>query len=170
MGGYDLRADVRAVLETSDLVDPGDIADKVAESIPARSVRAALRVTMRAYVRQVMRESRTGAAPNFQPPAMDEPRTQTASAGGWKVRAIREGWQKQLRSRVHVGDRVWKTLGDCGYDDLQAAAAEREQNAARNAAWARYYRRLAGLLTEHDAATVRDLPAEVLMPALGAVS
>jgi len=183
MSTYDLRADVKAVLESTSLTDPGEVADKVAESIPAKSLRSALRVTLRAYVRQVMAESRTLSAPNFRPaPVHPTPvssgghtrsgaQSRTAAAGrSPKVRAIRDGWQRQLDARVHVGDSEWKFLGDCTHDNLNALAAEREANADKNRAWARHYRGLAALLTEHGAETVRDLPAEVLMPALGAVA
>lgn len=161
MSTYDLRADVRAVLDSSNLTDPGEIADKVAESIPASALRAALHVTLRSYVRQVMAETRTNSAPNFRSPA---------AGRSVKVQAIRDGWQRQLDNRVHVGDSEWKLLGDCTYEDLLACAAEREAIAARNQSMARYYRGLAGLVAEHDTAALRDVPAEVLMPALGAVA
>jgi hypothetical protein len=93
---YDLRADIRAILDGTDLVDPGEIADRVAAEIPASKIRAALRVTLRGYVRQVIAETRTMAAPNFQPSAIEPSRNQTCGAGGWKVRSIRDGWQRAL--------------------------------------------------------------------------
>lgn len=160
---YDLRADIRRVLDATSLVDPGEVADKVAESIPAKALRAALRVTLRSYVRVVMNEQRHSS---------DSAGGHTGSVAGrsTKVRAIRDGWQRQLDSRVHVGESKWKFLGDCTYENLQTIAAERDWHVTRNQAWARYYRDLASLLTEHDVATVRDLPAQVLMPALGGVA
>jgi len=166
---YDLRADIKAILSGTSLTDPGDVADKVAESVPVKALRAALRVTLRAYVRQIMAEERTLSAPNFGSGQAERDNQGHPAAAGfsWKGRAIRDGWQRQLDARVHVGDSAWKFLGDCTYDDLQALSAEREKHAQKNAAWARHYRFLASLLTEHDAATVRDLPAEVLMPTLG---
>jgi len=172
---YDLRADIKTVLDSTSLTDPGEIADKVAESVPARALRAAFRVTLRAYVRQVMAERRTFSDPNFQTsssghPLNDAHDPRVAAGRSFKVRAIRDGWQKQLDNRVHVGNSEWKFLGDCTYDNLYALAGEREKHAAKNEAWARYYRSLAALLTEHDVERVRDLPAEVLMPALGSAS
>lgn len=154
---YDLRADVKAILDETSLADPGEIADKVAESIPPRALRDALHVTLRSYVRQVISESRTNTAPSVV-------------GRSAKVAAIRDGWQRRLHDRCHVGGSVWKLLGECDYADLYAMADEREHHAATNAAWARHYRSLAALLTEHDAAVVSDLPPEVLMRALGTVA
>jgi hypothetical protein len=170
---YDLRADIKAVLSDSSLTDPGEIADKVAESIPTRALRSALRVTLRSYVRQVMAEGRTYSPPNFTASSSrSQVDTQALHAAGRssKVRAIRDGWQRALDNRVHVGDSQWKLLGDCTYTDRYALAAEREKHAAKNQAWAHHYHSLAGLLTEYDVETVRDLPAQVLMPAIGAVA
>jgi hypothetical protein len=56
---FDLRSEVRAVLNDTSLSDPGDIADKVAEQIPARSLRRVLRHVLRSYVRQVISQERT---------------------------------------------------------------------------------------------------------------
>jgi len=166
---YDLRAEIRNVLDTTDLTDPGDIADKVAKSIPAKALRDVVRMMLRSYVRQVNNERRTYSPPNFSTGGQRRSDAQVNIAAGRsaKVQAIRDGWQAQLDNRVHVGQSEWKFLGDCTYDNLYALAAERETHAAKNASWARYYRSLAGLLTEHGVETVRDLPATVLMPALG---
>lgn len=172
---YDLRAEIKSVLDSTSLADPGAIADKVAESIPSHALRAALRVTLRSHVRQVIRESRPRSAPDFQPSGSGHrrPDTQTAPAAAGrssKVRAIREGWQRQLDAPVHVGESHWKYFGDCTYTDLYAMADERQKNAAENQAWAHHYHRVAALLTEYAVDTVRDLPAEVLMPTLGGVA
>lgn len=166
---YDLRASVKQVLDTSGLNSPAEIAAKVAEDVPAHALRACLRLTLAAYAAQIIREDRNYAAPNFQTPASHgTPGAQGDRAGGrpWGAR-YRDHWQRALRGPVNVGDKQWKQLGDCGYADLEFLAAERVKNAERNAAAARYYNGLRALLTEHDVATVRDLPAEVLIDALG---
>lgn len=172
MSAYDLRAAVKHVLATSSLTDPGEIADKVAESIPAKSLRAVVREMLRAYVRQINNEGRTYSPPNFQPSSSGHPNrdthTQSAAAGrSSKVRAIREGWQRQLTVRYHVGHGVHKMQVDMTYDDFMFGANERDSIAERNSAWARVLRARAGLLTEHDVETFGDLPVEVQMAALG---
>lgn len=172
---YDLRASVKQVLDGSSLNSPAEIAAKVAEDVPSHALRACLRLTLAAYAAQIIREDRNYASPNFQTPASQTALgSQNDVAGGapsaarrsWGAR-YRDAWQRSLTSRVHVGDSQWKQLGDCTYADLEAIAAERNRNAEKNAAAARYYNGLRALLTEHAVDTVRDLPTEVLMDALG---
>lgn len=167
---YNLRADVKTVLDTTSITDPGEIADKVAESVPAKELRAALRVTLRAYVRYMMAQSRTNNPPLFSGSGQsrNDSHAPTAAAGrSWKRDGIRDGWQRQLTARYHVGDRQWKQLREMTHADLMAAAGEREATARRTEAWARILHAWAGLLTEHDAATFGALPVEVQMYALG---
>jgi hypothetical protein len=85
------------------------------------------------------------------------------------VSAIRDGWQKRLTDRIHVGEsaRDWKLLKFCTYEDLLFAANERRGIADSNAAVARQYDGWARLMNEHEVATFGDLPAEALISALG---
>jgi hypothetical protein len=173
MSKYNLRTDVKSVLASTSLTDPGEVADKVAESMPANALRAALRVTLRSYVRQIMSEERTSSADQTSTGSgqrTSDAQSRSAAAGrSSKVRAIRDGWKRHLEDRVHVGSE-WMLLGDCTHDNLIALATEREEIAAKTEAWAQHYRRLAGLVAEHGVAQVRDLPAEVLAPAIGAAA
>lgn len=156
-----LRHVVRDVLTDTDLADPGDLADVVLERIPSEHVHDALSQTLRIYVRQVISEVRnSGPAVNVAPirPNLS-----------WKVAGIRDGWQRQLDNRVHIGDG-WKLLRNCSYDDLLAAAAERRDLADRNMARARQYDAWACLLSDNGAETFGDLPAEVQMQALGSAA
>lgn len=157
MSDFVLRHLVREVLSDSDEADPGRIADMVLAQIPPRQTRTALAQALRLFVRQVISETRT---------ARNEP-TVTPISRSAKVAAIREGWQRRLDDRVHGAEGSWKKLRDCTYDDLLSAATERRQMAERNNAWARQYDAWARLLTEHDAETFGDLPAEIQMHALG---
>lgn len=159
MPDFILRQLVRDVLRDTDKADPGEVAGEVMARIPRGMVRAALSQALRLYVRQVISETRIGRT---GPQSTVTPLNRSA-----KVTAIRDGWQKRLRDRVHVGSGEWKFLADCTYDDLLAAATERRELAERNQAWARQYDAWARLLTEHDAATFGDLPAETQMQALG---
>ena len=151
-----LRGLTRDVLRTSTLADPSDIADEVYRRIGEDQLRAALRDALRVFVRQVISEERSHTT--------IRPESASPSA---KVAAIRDYWQRSLRDRVHASASEWKLLGDCSAADLDFAAAERQEQAERNAAKARQYRMLARLVEEHGAARVRDLPADVLMHTLG---
>jgi hypothetical protein len=144
------------VLNSSTIADPGVIADEVLRRVPSRMVKQALQQALRLYVRQVISEVRI-----TRPPAPSSP------ARSAKVSAIRDGWQRRLRDRIHCGNGNWKFLAECTYEDLLAAAGERRELAERNMAWARQYDEWARLLTEHDVATFGDLPAEAQMSALG---
>lgn len=155
MEPFNLRATVRDVLAGTNEADPGVIAGMVLAAIKRTDRDAALTQAMRLFVRQIVSETR-----NCDPVAP------TPIRGSSRVQAIRDGWQKHLRDRVHCPDG-WKLLADCTYDDLLAAAVERRELADRNQARARQYDGWARLLTEHDVTTFGDLPAEVQMRALG---
>ena len=157
MTDFTLRHVVRDVLAETTEADPGKLAGLVLARIPKKDYHAALSQALRLFVRQIISETRTG----HNAPAP------TPIQGSRKVAAIREGWQRRLNDRIHVGDSAWKVLRDCTYDDLLHAAQERRSLAERNAAWARQYDAWARLLTEHDVETFGDLAAEVQMQALG---
>ena len=161
MTEFNLRTIVRATLsETSD-ADPGVVAEQVLAAIPRARTRDALEQTLRLFVRQIISEQRVSSRPSTPSNVRTIP---TTSA---KVAAVRDGWQKRLRDRVHVGDGAWKFLGECTYADLLSAAAERRDLAERNAAWARQYDSWARLLTEHDVETFAELPLTVQADVLG---
>lgn len=150
---FNLRTLVRQVLDDSVLTDPGLIAEEVYRRTAAKDRGAAYQQALRHFVRQVASEQR-GAT--------------TITAGPSKATRAREWWQRSMRDRIHVnGDAGWKMLADCTRDDLLYAAAERREQADRNRAKAQQYEALASLLDANSAATVRDLPADVLMRALG---
>lgn len=156
---FDLRTLIREHLASTDEADPGIIAGRVIAAIPKSQYGAALTQVMRHFVRQIISETRgTNAGSNV--------RTIRPSAS-WKGQGIRDGWQKRLRDRVHVGGSEWKFLADCSYDDLMTAAAERQELADRNASWARTYKAFALAVSEANVATFGDLPAESQMNLLG---
>lgn len=169
MTAYDLRAEVRSVLDDGSLRSPAEIATKIAGDIPSRALRDVVRATLPGFVAQMVREHRTYSPPNFRSGhGSHDTHTASAAAGrSWWRDGVRDGWPRQLQNRLHVGGGEWTFLGDCTYENLKFIAAERETNADRNRAWARYYRNLAALLTDHDVKVVRDLPPEVLMDVLG---
>lgn len=152
---FGLRTVVLGVLddETLNLTDFGDIADETFRRIPKAGREAALQQALRTFVRQVVSEQR--AQLSISPPTL--PLNAGRSAKGAAIRA----WSKQLRQIIST-ETGQKMLGDCAYADLVFAAQERRDIASRNRAKAQQYELLASLLTEHNAALVRDLPTDVL--------
>jgi hypothetical protein len=159
MAELSLRGLVRDVLRDSTIADPGVIAEEVLRRVPRGALKAALSQALRLYVRQVISEERISRTTSLT--------VNTRPAKSAKVTAIRDGWQRRLRDRVHVGKGEWKFLAACTYEDLLAAASERRELAERNNAWARQYDAWARLLTEHDVQTFGELPVEAQASALG---
>jgi hypothetical protein len=159
---FDLRRLVREVMDSSTLADPHAIADEVYQRIPKSMIAVALQVTLKAFVRQVVSESRHRMSPSRVP----VPNATVGGSGFSAKRAgIAEWWQRALRDRVEVGGsgkREWKMLGECTADDLERAAAFREQQAERNKSVARMYRAWARTLNERGVQQMRELPPEVL--------
>lgn len=160
---FNLRAAVREVLDQTNEADPGVIAGMVVAQVAKKDRDAALSQAMRLFVRQVISETRVGHRPANVTPL----RKGTHSR---KVAAIREGWARRLRDRVHVGGSEWKQLGDCTYDDLMAAASERQDLADRNATWAQEYRVMASAVLDADVERFRDLPTDEQARILGGVA
>lgn len=153
-GGVTLRHLVHSVLEQTDLASPEEVAAAVARGVPAKRVRAVLVEALTAYVRTTMQQRRA-----HNPILADEQRTQSARSS--KVAAIRDSWASALRDRVHVSDG-WKLLGECTFEDLMFAAAERREHAARNLAKADQFEALASRLESAGVETVADLPESAL--------
>lgn len=158
MADFNLRHAIRDVLNDSAEADPGVIAELVFAQIGPRDRAEALRQSLRIMVRQVVSESRISLRDTVSRPPM--------VASSSKVAGIRS-WHRQLQSRVHVGGTEWKLLGDCGYADLMACAAERIELADRNRAWAERYAGWAELVQTHGVARLRDVPESVLAVVLG---
>lgn len=166
---FNLRALVREVAATSTMNDPGDIAEEVAKRIARKDTAEALRQALRVFVRQVISEQRPHSIGAPSSP-VTSPKFRSAGPAAnrsAKVAAIRDGWQKHLRARYHVGDGQWSQLGDCGREQLDYIATFLDNQAAQKQAKARSIRRLAEAVTEHEVKRVRDLPAELLMTAFG---
>lgn len=146
MTPFSLYERVKAELTGTDEADPGIIADKIAANLSASNVMLALRTTLRAYVREVMRSERnktTGASQNDCETHGVRAGAGEPSGRSWKVDAIRTNWASRLRDRIHVGGTEWKLLGDCTFADLCEAAEERKIQADKNMAQAAEYRHMA---------------------------
>jgi hypothetical protein len=151
---FNLRALVREVSDESGAADPTVLADAVYKRVAAKDRPAALREALRHFVRLNVSIDR-------MTPAVQERSDDKPAGRSWKRDGIRQGWRAHLRQRLHVADG-WKFLGDCGFDDLMFAAAERREIASRTMAAADRYEALAKLLANHNVTRVADLPDEVL--------
>jgi hypothetical protein len=158
MTDFDISAAVRNILDETDLTDPGDIAAKVAEQIPARQLREVVAYLLRSHVRVEFHRYPP-------PPTTTKPSPANRSA---KVTAIREAAPGWLRRRVHVGDSEYMVLADCTYDNLLYLQQERMTKATQLAAAADWYGRAAELVKQHHARCLGALPATALA-ALGEV-
>jgi hypothetical protein len=191
MSTYDLRAHVVAVLDETSLTDPGEIADKVLEGIPAKHLRAALAVTLRAYVRSVNAHRRGAQIPgghsssdaqsscattgsSLQAPPSDQgpldAHCRPVARGSRKVRGIREAWRRHLNGRWHSSEDEWKQLRYMTRENLLFAAEERRITAERNLAWARILEEWAQAVAEHNVGMFGDLPEAVQADLLGGLT
>lgn len=153
MSPVSLRAVVSQVLSDTDIVDPREVAAKVASMIPPEQVHQILVDALVADVRTVMGMRRNAAMSH----ALDSTARPSRSA---KVAGIRDWWAEMLASRVHVGSGTWMALGQCGDQELAFAEAERRADAARELQRAEMYEQLRGLLRKHKVRTVSQLPAD----------
>jgi hypothetical protein len=188
MSDFSLRQLVHDVMGATAMSDPGDIADEVAWRIDDADLRAALNQALRGFVREEITRLRAhnarrgeatpaGAQPALAdvPEVVSSPGRRALKVPGQpgrsaKVAGIRDWWSAELRKPFHVGEKRWLALGDCGFDELMYAAAERRNHATRNAARAESLTGLASELAAAGVARVRDLPIEVLRAYLGGVA
>lgn len=161
MSDLDLAALVRAVINETDLTDPYDIGQKVAEQVPSKQLRPALAVAVSYMARTQFGRDRGRA---LAPVASAANPTRSAKVAAFRENA--EAWRKALHIRIHIGDGNRLLLADCSYDHLMFAAGERRQHAAQNIAAAEVYESLADQLRRLKVTRVADLPDAVLRPAL----
>jgi hypothetical protein len=159
MTDFDLRALVREVCDHSTVADPLMLAKEVNRRIKQADRDAALESALPLVVQNELGRLRM----RHHAPIPGTPQPSR------KVAGIREMWRRTLRDRINVGPDVsdWKFLADCTAEDLDYAAALREEHARRNAARAAQYRRLAELLNGHGVSTVGELPESALKDGLG---
>jgi hypothetical protein len=149
---FDLRGLIRTVAE--DEPDPHRIAERIAGLLSLEDVRTALQLTLPGYVRTTIglgRVKRHG----YQE-AEDSPISRK-----WQNVVEQQTQIKLLRQSVFA-QGTWKFLGDCDTEDLSDLAHRRLQAALDNEQWAERFDRAAKALTKHKAATVQDLPADII--------
>jgi hypothetical protein len=166
MPEFSLRSHVREVLANSTQADPRAIAAEAFDGIDPNEYGPALLQCLPDVVREEIRHSRNLAPVGTmqeRPRAVGDSLT-PRKARSSKVASIREMWQEKLRERIHTGPSSadWRMLGDCSFDELMFAAAERRELAARNEAKATEYEELAEMVRTAGVGRVRDLPAALL--------
>jgi hypothetical protein len=157
---FDLHSLVQAELERSKSADPLVVAEGVLDLIPDEALRDVVGQLIRGYVRNEAGRQRSRHLSQAIHP------TRVAPSPSSKVAAIRTAWQRVLDDRIHVGGAAYKFLRDCTYEDLQAAANERERLAEANHRSAKQYQLLADLIAQHGVTTFGELPVEILQAAL----
>lgn len=157
---FDLRALVRRVQAESEVTDLATLAKAVDQAIPEHARDAALAQALPALVSSVVSTTRQHTT------ISRVPAQRSGKVSGF--RRVGEHWRKALEDWMHVGPETsdWKALGDCTAADLDFIAEDRDATARRYAARADGARHLRDLLAEHDAATVRELPEQVLAATL----
>lgn len=159
---FNIRREIRSIIDGTDLASPAEIAAKVAENIPDNLLREVVAQLLPELVRVELTRVRMVTPPN-------------QSARSAKVTAIRraaEGWRRALRDRIHVGRGEWRLLADCSAEHLRFAAQERQQQAAQSLAAADRYAAIADACEQHKVTRTADLPEPVLAALLdgGAVA
>jgi hypothetical protein len=143
------------------LIEAPELASGVLDQLEPEDYRAALEQALPAFCRAVTASIRVPGP--ISPPAA--PNAMFSA----KVAATRDWWQRRLDEDYEGADGR-KLLRDFTYDDLQHLADMLDRQAREKMARARGFRSLQMALTQHGVETVGDLPAEVLMPSLGAVA
>lgn len=168
--GFNLRALIRDVADSSTIADPATLADEVARRIGPKQRADALAQALPTVVQHVVSRDRAQVTPGGQ--RLADAHRGPSARGSSKVAGIRETWRRMLRDRIAVGPARddWKFLADCTATDLQFAAEIREEHARRNAARADQLRELADRLARAGVATVGQLPDSDLGAALGAAA
>ncbi|MGX6508249.1 hypothetical protein [Rhodococcus sp. SJ-2] len=135
-------------LDDHGLVDPRDIAEKVAAVTPDDVMRSHFATALVGEVRSIISDRRSRAITNALAPKSR------------KVAGIRDWWAEMLAARVHVGESKWMTIGECGAKELRFAADERRRDAERELKRAEAFDQLRSLLRQHKTETVADLPRD----------
>lgn len=163
MSDFSLIALIRQVIDETDLASPTDLADKVAEMVPPRQVRAALAEALPHLVRIELGRQRSA------PPGDQPRRISNRSSKVVALRGYADAWRSRLRERLHVGQGrdAWKVLADCAASDFRFAADERRAFASGALSAASEYDSFAVALETHGVDRFADLPDAVQAELLG---
>lgn len=142
---FDLAALIRDALASSEIADPRELAATIANEIPDEALRdvtadlLADRVRVQAHI------------------ARRAPLRTRSSSARWLAVAERAEDIAIFRVRVCPAG-VWKFLGDCTPDDVEALASAHREQAVANDRRAQAYKALRDLMDRKRSTTVRQLP------------
>ena len=153
------------VIASTDLVTPLDIATEVFKRTPRKLIPdlylSALRDASHTYLsRDRMHAREVVRAENTMSPA------QLSGVVSHKVRQYQSGWEQAMNSRVMV-DGQYKKFGECTFADMMAMSMSRRDAAARHAAIASQYERLAEAMKDREVETLADLDESVYREVVG---
>lgn len=146
MTRFDLRAAVLAAAAVEGGVTVAEIAEKVFASMTADEINDVVRQAISETAADILRHERRASmtTPSFgRSPKQD---------------AIRTQWQRMLVQRLHIGDGVWKVIGDCTAADLDYAASARYKLATEVTKNANQLQEMAASLRAAGVTTVKELP------------
>lgn len=133
--------------------DPAVIAEQARVLAPRNLIEDALQGMLYELAREVLRQRRSlllsGGTPRGGHPSRKHA-SMLEYAAAW------------LAGSLNIGPNQWKLLAECTADDLTAAADYSDQLAQANATRAKHYRRMVDALVRYNAATLNDLPVDVL--------
>lgn len=157
-----LRAHIRDEIERSDVVDPREIAARVARNLELiGGMREALEEALPHLVRDVILATR----PRAQVQASEATPTTATSAKSWKRSAIRQAEVKRrtaLDAYYAIGDGLSRRLGDFSYEEMVALAEECQKQAEATAYNAARFARVAEMMKDAGAEKVEDIADAVL--------
>lgn len=153
----DIRDIIRAAAEEQGAeIDLDVLATAVAERTPKNRLMEFYTYALRQLVADVIRADRQMNLDN----AMKDRAAPPPSNRSPKLKDRRDWWAEMLASHVHLGNSLYKALGDCTIDDLEFCVDERELNIRRIQGQVQNYRQLIQLMVKHGARTVAGLPPQ----------
>lgn len=160
----DLRELIAQLSESTP--DPATVTKKILADLDDSSARTIAGITLHAYVHEHM-VNRFELPKSAEPTLYETPSGKTPSS---YVAGVRSWVEVELGRSVciNVKTRQYKRLADCTIADLMAAAESRMENARRLQQRANRFAKLAMAMEGVTAATVKELPEEILENILGA--
>lgn len=153
-GDFNLRNVILGLAQVES--DPYRITSLLIEALTPEQKDAALMAALPNYVQVTLSVPAMRKAGGHSTKGQPAPQSR-----GWdNVKALR-GEVALLRASVFARGE-WKALGDCDRDDCMDIAGRRDKRASEIAAQAERYRELVAAMKRRRAATVRDLPVEVV--------
>lgn len=165
MTTFDLRAAIRHLLDTTNLSDPREVAQKLLADMDTATRALAFEQVAETVVSVFITRDRNRSASAEDGAAddslTDSPQGQGSRSAKTRADRIRQWWRAELRKRYR-GAEEWLMLGEFSPVDHEYAAQERRDRAAAITARADWHESCAKAMRDHDADRFDDLPDAVL--------